>query len=95
MNISMQYFLVVAEELSISRAAERLYVSQQCVSSHIKKLEQQYCVELFVRKPAFCLTEEGKALQRSLLRQKVGKLSCEGDERDQGTAYEPRSGGNS
>ena len=71
MNISMQYFLVVAEELSISRAAERLYVSQQCVSSHIKKLEQQYCVELFVRKPAFCLTEEGKALQRSLLRQKV------------------------
>lgn len=71
MNISMQYFLVVAEELSISHAAERLYVSQQCVSSHIKKLEQQYCVELFVRKPAFCLTEEGKALQRSLLRQKV------------------------
>ena len=45
MNTSMQYFLVVAEELSISRAAERLYVSQQCVSSHIKKLEQQYRVE--------------------------------------------------
>lgn len=71
MNTSMQYFLVVAEELSISRAAERLYVSQQCVSSHIKKLEQQYRVELFTRKPVFSLTEEGKALQRSLLRQKV------------------------
>ena len=25
----------------------------------------------------------------------AGKLSCEGDERDQGTAYEPCSGGNS
>ena len=71
MNTSMQYFLVVAEELSISRAAERLYVSQQCVSSHIKKLEQQYRVELFTRKPVFSLTEEGKALERSLLRQKV------------------------
>ena len=71
MNTSMQYFLVVVEELSISRAAERLYVSQQCVSSHIKKLEQQYRVELFTRKPVFSLTEEGKALERSLLRQKV------------------------
>lgn len=71
MNVSMQYFLVVAEELSISRAAEKLYVSQQCVSSHIKKLEQYYRVELFTRRPVFRLTEEGEALRRNLRRQTV------------------------
>lgn len=71
MNISMHYFLVVAEELSISHAAEKLFVSQQCVSSHIKKLEQLYQVELFFRRPSFRLTPEGKALRRNLLRQRT------------------------
>lgn len=71
MNISMQYFLIVTEERSISRAAERLFVSQQCVSSHIKKLEQTYQAKLFTRKPSFRLTPEGEALRRNLLRQSV------------------------
>mgnify|MGYP004521485277 CR=1 FL=1 len=71
MNISMRYFLIVAEELNISHAADRLFVSQQCVSSHIKKLEEHYQAELFIRKPTFHLTPEGEALRRSLLRQQV------------------------
>lgn len=71
MNISLHYFLVVAEELSISRAAEKLFVSQQCISSHIKKLEQTYQAELFLRRPVFQLTQEGEALRRNLLRQRV------------------------
>lgn len=71
MNISLHYFLVVAEELSISRAAEKLFVTQQCISSHIKKLEQTYHAELFIRRPVFQLTPEGKALRRSLLRQRI------------------------
>ena len=71
MNVSMEYFLAVAEQQSITRAAEKLYVSQQCVSSHIKKLEQFYQVELFTRRPFFHLTPEGEALQRNLLRQHV------------------------
>lgn len=35
MNISLEYFLAVAEEESISRAAERVMVSQQDMSNHI------------------------------------------------------------
>lgn len=71
MNISLEYFLTVAEERSITRAAEKLFVSQQCVSSHIKKLEQIYQAELFARRPVFRLTPEGEALRQNLLRQRV------------------------
>ena len=68
MNISLEYFLTLAEERSITRAAEKLFVSQQCVSSHIKKLEQLYQAELFTRRPVFRLTPEGEALRQNLLR---------------------------
>ena len=71
MNISLEYFLTVAEERSITRAAEKLFVSQQCVSSHIKKLEQIYQAELFARRPVFRLMPEGEALRQNLLRQRV------------------------
>ena len=37
MNIkSIEYFLITAEEMNFTRAAERLYISQQALSSHIK-----------------------------------------------------------
>lgn len=71
MNISLEYFLTVAEERSITRAAEKLFVSQQCISSHMKKLEQLYQAELFTRRPVFHLTLEGEALRQNLLRQRV------------------------
>ena len=64
MNISLEYFLTVAEERSITRAAEKLFVSQQCVSSHIKKLEQIYQAELFARRPVFRLMPEGEGLRQ-------------------------------
>lgn len=65
MNISMQYFLTVVEFKSISRAAEHLYVSQQNLSNHIKRLEKEYGV-LFARKPKFMLTPSGEALVETL-----------------------------
>lgn len=58
MNISLEYFLAVAEEESISRAAERVMVSQQDMSNHIRRLEKQYGL-LFERRPRFALTPGG------------------------------------
>ena len=36
---SFSVFLTVVDEMSFTRAAERLYMTQQSVSSHIKRLE--------------------------------------------------------
>lgn len=42
-------FIVVAEEKSISRAAERLYTTPSSVSAQIRALEDELGVQLFVR----------------------------------------------
>lgn len=63
MNLkSIEYFLITAEEMNFTRAAERLYISQQALSSHIKRLEEEYSVQLFARKPALHLTLEGEQM---------------------------------
>lgn len=59
MTTAQQYFLTVVQQQSVARAAEQLYLSQQNLSNHIKRLEQQYGV-LFVRKPKFELTLAGR-----------------------------------
>ena len=46
MTTSFEIFLKVAEELSVSRAAARCFVTQQCVSDHIKRLEEDYGILL-------------------------------------------------
>lgn len=43
-------FLLVAENLSFSKAAEVLHISQPAVSRHIRELEQRYDISLFERK---------------------------------------------
>ena len=40
MTTNQQMFLLAAEELSFTRAAARAYVSQQCLSDHIRRLEE-------------------------------------------------------
>lgn len=63
MNLkSIEYFLITAEELNVTKAADRLFISQQALSSHIKRLEDEYQVKLFERRPSFHLTEAGEQM---------------------------------
>ena len=66
MQANQEIFMLVAEEMSISKAAQRAFVSQQCVSDHIKRMEQHYGVQLFTRKPRFQLTEAGQSMLQSV-----------------------------
>ena len=60
---NLEYFLVVAEELNITRAAEQLHISEQALSHHINKLEKELGTKLFYRSPRLTLTLGGKRLQ--------------------------------
>lgn len=71
LTIGFQMFLLAAEEMSFSRAAERAFVTQQCLSDHIKRLEESYQVLLFSRKPKLKLTPEGEAMVKYLSRIQV------------------------
>ena len=66
MTTNQQMFLLAAEELSFTRAAARAYVSQQCLSDHIRRLEESYGVRLFDRSPRLRLTAAGETLYRAL-----------------------------
>ena len=59
---NLQYFLSVAEEKNITRAAKKLYISQQSLSSHIAKLEEELDVPLFKRGQELSLTYAGERL---------------------------------
>ena len=62
---SLHYFVTVAEELNITRAAERLNMSQPPLSSQIKGLETELGTTLFVRgKRRLAMTEAGELLYR-------------------------------
>lgn len=61
-------FLIAAKELNFTRAAELAFVTPQCLSEHIKRLEKLYSVALFTRRPKLQLTQEGLVLQRWLQR---------------------------
>ena len=68
MNQRFEAFLAVAELHSMQKAADRQCVSYQCISGHIRSLEEEYHTRLFERKPAFALTQSGRILLESLQR---------------------------
>ncbi len=59
----MRYFLAVAEEGHMGRAANRLHLSQPPLTRHIQALEEKLGVPLFLRTPkGMALTEAGLTL---------------------------------
>ena len=59
----LKYFIVTAEERSISRAAERLHITQPPLTRHIQSLEEELGVQLFTRTNSGVeLTQAGTAL---------------------------------
>lgn len=59
----LRYFAAVAAEGNLTRAAERLYVSQPALTKQVRQLESRLGVQLFTRSHAgMTLTEAGQAL---------------------------------
>ncbi len=62
---TLRYFVVTAQELNITRAAEKLNMSQPPLSNQIKSLEEELGTRLFIRgKRHLQLTSEGNLLYR-------------------------------
>ncbi|MFI8684958.1 LysR family transcriptional regulator [Rossellomorea sp. NPDC077527] len=68
MNLQrFEYFMTVAREKSLSKAAHSLFVSQPALSKQIKKLEDTLGFSLFIRSSSgMTLTQKGKELYRDL-----------------------------
>ncbi len=67
MNTSLKMFLILADELSFVKAANKAFITQQCLSDHIKRLEEKYGTKLFYRKPRIALTPSGETLRAAAL----------------------------
>lgn len=46
-NTNNEYFLTIIEEGSLSKAAQKLYLSQPSLSQYVKRMEKRLGVELF------------------------------------------------
>lgn len=61
---SMEYFTMLAQERSFTRAAEKLHITQQSLSAHIAGMEQELGCQLVVRRIPLELTYAGSVLLR-------------------------------
>ena len=61
----LKYFLTIAREENITRAAEQLHITQPTLSRQMMQLEEELGVRLFQRnRVSVTLTEEGRLLRR-------------------------------
>ena len=61
----LQYFMAVYEHQNITKAAEKLHISQPSITIALKELENEYHVNLFLRiNKKMYLTEEGQIFYR-------------------------------
>lgn len=59
----LRYFYTAAQTLNLTKAADELYVSQSAISRHMKELEEDFGVDLFIRTNRdLILTEAGQVL---------------------------------
>ncbi|MDE6280612.1 MAG: LysR family transcriptional regulator, partial [Oscillospiraceae bacterium] len=60
----LRYFLAAAREESITRAAERLHLTQPNLSRQLRELEDELGATLFIRGRGITLTEEGQIFRK-------------------------------
>ncbi|WP_434311066.1 LysR family transcriptional regulator [Hominifimenecus sp. rT4P-3] len=76
---SLDYFLIIAKHLNLTKAAKEVHVSQQNLSIYLKKLEDYYHVQLFSRRPNLRLTPAGEVLLQSALQ--IQQVYCQLDQK--------------
>ncbi|MGL5787500.1 MAG: LysR substrate-binding domain-containing protein [Bacteroidales bacterium] len=68
-DFRLRVFVSVAKNMSFTKAAKELYLSQPAISKHIHELEEQYKVRLFDRIGSqIQLTHEGEVLREHAIR---------------------------
>ena len=58
----LRYFITIAEEGSISKAAEKLMITQPTLSRQLKDLEQELGEPLFIREHIKSLNKENQGI---------------------------------
>ena len=58
----MEYVIVIAQEKNLSKAAERLFISQPALSRFLVKLEQELGTPLFERKNRQYIPHDGRRI---------------------------------
>ena len=58
--ISLYYFCEMTREMNITKTAARLFMSQQTLSNHLQRMEEELGVELFQRQKGLQLTPAGE-----------------------------------
>ena len=66
-HLNLVYFIAAARELNFTRAAEKLYISQQALSNHIASLEKEVGLTLIERKAPMKLTCGGEIFYKYAL----------------------------
>lgn len=87
---TLSVFLTLVEEMNFTRAAQRLFITQQSLSGHIKRLEEEYGVTLFERRPSLKLTAEGESMvfyANQILLAENAMISSFADLTSRSTAY--------
>lgn len=63
MNLrALRYFVTVANEMNFTEASQKLHITQQSLSGVIKRMEEEYGVAFFQRKPVLKLTPAGEIM---------------------------------